>query len=298
MGGSIYYFTGTGNSLAIARNLAARLGANLVAIKAALRDDDSEISAECIGLVFPVYNHRIPYIVKRFVESLHISGDPYVFAVCTYGDSPCIALEYLMELLQSRELRLMGGFGVKMPYNYIRPQGGLTGLIKPFTLKETTDEEQRGLMMQAEQKIDRISKYVQSRQDGLVEAEHQRMEHAVDALNLREMLQKKVWLKIGGFHGKTKLKYLESIQLMDHAFFPDARCVRCGTCAKICPVGNIHMTKDGPSWKHHCEQCFACLQWCPRSALQFGKGTAGQNRYHHPDISLFDMLKDGSNEEN
>jgi ferredoxin len=202
---------------------------------------------------------------------------PYIFAVCTYGDSPCIALEYLSELLHSRGLRLMGGFGVKMPYNYIRPKEGGASLFKPFALKETTDEEQRLIFGEAKQKIDRIAKFVQAREEGSVEAEYRWIEHAVDALNLRETLQKKVWLKIGGFH----------------AFFADDRCVRCGTCAKVCPVNNIQLTKDGPCWKHQCEQCFACLNWCPKSALQFGKGTAGQNRYHHPDVSLFDMLRDG-----
>jgi len=26
---------------------------------------------------------------------------------------------------------------------------------------------------------------------------------------------------------------------------------------------------DGrPVWQHHCEQCFACLQWCPKEAIQ------------------------------
>jgi hypothetical protein len=204
MGASIYYFTGTGNSLAVARELAARLGADAKAIKAAVRGDGKVIPTECLGLVFPVYNHRIPYIVKRFVDRLDSMVTPYIFAVCTYGDSPCIALEYLSELLHSRGLRLMGGFGVKMPYNYIRPKEGGASLFKPFALKETTDEEQRLIFGEAKQKIDRIAKFVQAREEGSVEAEYRWIEHAVDALNLRETLQKKVWLKIGGFHGKNK----------------------------------------------------------------------------------------------
>ncbi len=43
--------------------------------------------------------------------------EKYVFAVCTYGDSPCIALEELEQLVESCESKLSAGFAVRMPYN-------------------------------------------------------------------------------------------------------------------------------------------------------------------------------------
>ncbi|MEN6358816.1 MAG: hypothetical protein ABFD59_01960 [Smithella sp.] len=45
-----------------------------------------------------------------------------------------------------------------------------------------------------------------------------------------------------------------------------------------------------PAWHHRCEQCFACIQWCPEEAIQYGKGTRNKKRCHHPEISLKDML--------
>ncbi|MCB2357259.1 hypothetical protein [Clostridium estertheticum] len=39
-----------------------------------------------------------------------------------------------------------------------------------------------------------------------------------------------------------------------------------------------------------CEQCFACLQWCPQKAIQYGKKTAMRKRYHHPDVEIADIL--------
>jgi ferredoxin len=129
-----------------------------------------------------------------------------------------------------------------------------------------------------------------AQKSGYMEVEHRRLERFVDFFNLRELLQKPVWLKISGYSGKCDLPYMESIQLMDVGFHCDGRCVRCGTCARICPAANIKMDVNGPVWMHRCEQCFACLQWCPKAAIQFGSGTAGQRRYHHPEVSLADML--------
>jgi MinD superfamily P-loop ATPase len=56
------------------------------------------------------------------------------------------------------------------------------------------------------------------------------------------------------------------------------------------------MVDGRPTWHHRCEQCFACLQWCPEEAIQFGTETAGKDRYHHPDVTLADMRRAASKE--
>jgi hypothetical protein len=44
------------------------------------QDDDS------IGIVYPVYNGELPYIVKDFIEKCKIEA-PYVFVIATYGNA-------------------------------------------------------------------------------------------------------------------------------------------------------------------------------------------------------------------
>jgi ferredoxin len=277
--------------------LAKQLDAELIPIPSVVGLNSICTNADSIGIVFPVYNHLLPFIVKRFVDRLHDIKDKYIFAVCTYGDSPCISLKHLEKLIDSKGWRLSAGFAVQMPYNYISPTSGVRGMFRPFALRETSFEEQEGLFNTYRQRLDSICEYVRSKSQGVIEAKHQTIEHILDFLDLRETLQKSLWLKIAGYKGKTTLSYLESIQLMDHGFHCDGQCSACGICARICPVGNIKMVDGKPVWQHHCEQCFACLQWCPMKAVQFGSGTSNCKRYHHPGITLSDMMQSSSREE-
>jgi MinD superfamily P-loop ATPase len=73
-------------------------------------------------------------------------------------------------------------------------------------------------------------------------------------------------------------------------FWVNAACDGCGTCAGVCPSGNIDLEDGRPTWKDHCEICVACLHWCPRRAIQAGRATLKRKRYHHPSVSLSDML--------
>jgi len=293
----IYYFSGTGNALSVARGLAAQLDAQLIAIPRVMDCASITPEADAVGLVFPVYHKGLPLILQRFVEKLTGLDNKYIFGVCTYGDTSGMAIPHLQRRVRSRGGVLAAGFGVHLPFNYLTPAPVLRGFFSAFTLREVALEKQRALVAAAPQKIHEIATAVKARRSGTYVATADVLTRLADALDLNERLGKWVWLKVADVEEPTTLPFIESRQLMDHAFQADENCNGCGICAKICPVNNIEMVEQTgapharPAWQHRCEQCFACLHWCPQEALQFRDTTVGKRRYHHPDVKLADMLR-------
>ena len=55
MGTEIYYFSGTGNSLVIARNIAEKTKGTIISIPSVMNKESIESDADVIGIVFPIY---------------------------------------------------------------------------------------------------------------------------------------------------------------------------------------------------------------------------------------------------
>ena len=77
---TIFYFTATGNSLAVAK----RIGGELISIPQVIDSDTLEYQADVIGVVFPIYSLNFPKMVKRFLEKAVFKAD-YIFMVVTCG---------------------------------------------------------------------------------------------------------------------------------------------------------------------------------------------------------------------
>ncbi|MCD8325310.1 MAG: EFR1 family ferrodoxin [Lachnospiraceae bacterium] len=76
-------------------------------------------------------------------------------------------------------------------------------------------------------------------------------------------------------------------------FYTTDACTQCGICEKICQAGNIHLTDKGVEWGHDCQQCMTCIMWCPQKAVRHPNVPEKRRRYHHPDITLADMIQSG-----
>jgi ferredoxin/flavodoxin len=288
----IYYFSGTGNSLAVARDIAEKLSAKLVSIPSVMESERLRPEADAVGFVFPVYHGSLPFIIHRFIQKLAGLDKAYLFAICTYGDSPGLALKELGRALQSAGGELAAGFSVHMPYNYLTPPARLAGFFASFGLREIPVHKQQALFAAWHSRIKPITAFVSARKTGCLETDAEVISGLVERLNLKETLGKSVWLRrIAGYAGPANRPFHECIQAMDVAFRADEKCTGCGLCARVCPVNNIALVGGRPTWQHRCEQCFACLQWCPQAALQFRRQTANTKRYHHPDIMLRDLMR-------
>jgi flavodoxin/Pyruvate/2-oxoacid:ferredoxin oxidoreductase delta subunit len=259
MGAVVYYFTGTGNSLVVAKDIAKEINGELISIPSVISNDTVKTDADVIGIVFPVYMWGMPLIIERFVKKIENVKNKYVFAIATYGGMPGATINMLEKVIKSYNGELAAGFTVHMPSNYI-----------PM-VEAIDDKKQQQLFNEMDKKVETIAEHIKSRR--IVKKENSN-----------------VFLRLI-FSGIINRASSPHIPKMDKQFRVDEKCNSCGICQKICPVNNIDIIDRKPSWKGNCDQCFACLQWCPEKAIQCGKNTVARKRYHHPDVTIADIIK-------
>ncbi|MBP7056442.1 MAG: EFR1 family ferrodoxin [Candidatus Omnitrophica bacterium] len=261
---AIYYFSATGNSLVVARDLAKELGgADLLPITKAVQDS-GEVKYETIGIVFPAYMFGLPLIVADFARNISITKGSYVFAVATYGGIPGRPISMIRDILAKRGINLSAGFGVRMPGNY-------TPLYEAIP-----DAQQKDMFAREKSKVKDIASLVNIKAPGPFEEERRLVGTILHAL-----------LHKGGS---------SQIPRADSGFWVNDKCTSCGLCARVCPVGDIEIKDKRPQWLGHCQHCMACLQWCPVEAIQYKKNTPGRKRYRHPLVTADDIISQQAKE--
>lgn len=254
----VYYFTGTGNSLVAARDIAGGMQCELRAIPSALKESTIEPDADKIVLVFPVYAWGPPTIVRRFVRKFTTLKGKSVFVVLTYGGTPGGTINILESEISKKGGSIVSSFGLRMPDNCIT-------LFKP-----PSDEKQIDMFEEYISKINNIVKDIDTGAEGF---------------------KSESGMIVNLFSGLIYKSFLWGLPRSDRKFSSDEKCTNCGICAKVCPAWNIKMIDGKPKWQGHCEQCMACIQWCPAESIQHGRKTIGRKRYHHPDIKVTDMFE-------
>jgi formate hydrogenlyase subunit 6/NADH:ubiquinone oxidoreductase subunit I len=257
----LYYFTGTGNSLAAARTLAAVLGDCTLVPIASLDPAGGVIvpQADRVGILCPVYFAGLPVMVAGFAARLDLSRAKYSFAVVTYGGSGgSSALRQLDDILTARNGRgLDAGFPVKMPGNYILMYGSPAGT-----------KREKMLAMAGEQLAE--------------------IARAVSQCGKQKLPSS---LFAGLIHALAYPRFASHVHEDDRKFTVSAACTSCGTCARICPAANIELVEGRPVWLHHCELCCGCIHLCPVGAIQAGGKTENRVRYRNPSVTLQELEK-------
>lgn len=267
MRSEIYYFTGTGYSLSVAKDLANRLEADLIPVISTINKEKITTEADTLGFIFPIYDFKAPQIINDLVKKIEDLQSKYLFAVCTFGVMPLDTMKKLGKEIRSAGGSLSGGFAIKMPHN------GLGYDRISMEIRKKMFEESR-------ENIPDIADYVHKQKKGTIE-KGKTGDRIKLAGILARMTPKLVpMMKQALFHGWDSL-----------GFYPDENCNGCRTCTGICPVENISMKDGKPVWGDNCLNCFACIHWCPEKAIQIAKLTKNMERHHHPDITISDMLK-------
>lgn len=257
----IFYYTGTGNSLWVARILAKELGncqvQSITDWQPLDNSKEGNIRFKNVGLVFPVHIWGVPRRVLEFLDEIVEIETEYFFAIANNGGQVSNSLIQLKSELNNRGRYLDNGWSVHLPSNYI-PWGG-----------PGPENKQQQLFAVTEKKILSIAEKIKKQEKSNPE-------------------KGPLWQRI--LFTQFYKRAFSYVPKMDEKFWADEKCNSCGICEKICPAKNIVMEEGRPHWENHCEQCLACIQWCPQEAIQYGKKTIKYKRYHHPEVKLKDMV--------
>ena len=249
---TIYFFSGTGNSLATARRIGSALEpqAEILSMAKLYYDSDIRSDSEVIGFVFPIFMGDAPWVVKEFVKKINIVGSPYIFAVATCNDNPGKCLPIFRELWKRHSQTLSLGEIVSMP--------GSGKISSP-------EENEERLRASAERSI-AVAQKVNRREKGTGEP------------------------GVGLSGKKVAGSPRKKLDIAFTRFKVSALCDGCGICRRICPMGNVELENKKPIWNRHCAACLACFHWCPQKAITFRLPILGNRpRYRHPDITIKDI---------
>ncbi len=253
---TIYWFSGTGNSLAVARRLSAAFdGACLVPIAS---QDGVARPEGVVGVVCPVYFEGLPLIVQEFLARLDARAATYSFLVLTPGGFAGWAPVQARRLFRRAGRPLDAVFSVKMPDNYI----AILDIPRP--------ERQREILSRAERVLAEIAGAAARREKRL-------------GVGVAVPLGALAYLVMGRSFART-------CRRQDTRFVVTDACTACGLCVRVCPKENIVLSGGRPQWNHRCEQCFGCINLCPVAAIQVrNRPTARRGRYRHPDVRAVDI---------
>lgn len=250
----LYWFSGTGNTLWLARRLAARLEelGDSAALREIIQGADHG-PEDTLVFCFPVYSYGMPRMMGNFVARL--TGSNNVAILCNMGGGAGGTLAVAARALAAGGFRVMGGRAVLMPNNYT------AGRIPKPEITARLNEE-------AEAKV---AAFAQELHQGGAEF--------------------RLGPIAGRLSGFANRMFLKSLGVTAKGFSVSTDCNGCNVCRRVCPTENIKMQGGKPVWGRNCEQCLRCLHLCPENAVSL-MGTAKRRRpqYCHPGVKLKDFI--------
>lgn len=245
----VIYFTGTGNSRYVAESIAFHNNDELVSANDFIRNYKiAEFASESpYVFVSPTYAWRIPRIFSDFIENGTFAGNDSVYFVMTYGTDIGNANLYLRKLCERKNFKYKGVTGVLMPENYI-------------AMFEATEEAKSKLI------IDEADKTI---------------------LGISEIIAngKSLPIESSGIIANIKSRFINPVfyfsAVSAKGFSVTDKCISCGKCEKLCPLGNIKLQNGKPVYGERCTHCMACICACPTEAIEYKKRTIDKPRYYN-----------------
>lgn len=257
---ALIVFSGTGNTLHVAKHLARalhNLEASVTIITLGLDKHEREVAHafkekiatfDRIGFAFPVLGFGAPVNIVAFAQTLP-TNNAKVFIFKSAADDHQVnnaASEELEKILTHK------GYDVFHDFLYIMPCNFMVSYPKAFSLQMIDALGQKAAL------------------------------HAVEIIEEKrsKLLISKVWHLVA-----RTIHHLESNygrQRFGQALHTTSQCTLCLTCLKHCPVQNITCEGSVLTFHDKCLFCMRCIYGCPKQAID-------AKRYH------WAIIKEGYN---
>ena len=249
----IYCYSGTGNCLDMAKNIANELGDTDIVMMRSFPAVTDARGAKRVGFVFSCMAGGLPGRMEEYVRALQISPDSYTFAVEQYAGYLGCGMHKLDEIVH---LDYWDGISNHSTAIWLMPH--------VLTFPPTTPET-------AQQRIDR-----KALQIGANVLAGKRSEKRPPKQAPFELMSKGL--------AKTHAKRVKSFKASD-------ACISCGTCVQVCPQGNIRLVGGKPQFGTDCIGCLSCVQLCPKSAIDIGFITKKRERFPSSRIKPLELTE-------
>ena len=254
----ILCFSGTGNSRYIAKKIADELQDEIVDMNAKIKATDYSPmkTGRNIIVVVPTYAWRIPQIVSEWLCKTKLLSAERIWFVMDCGGEIGNAAKYNRRLAEQKHLWYMGTAQVIMPENYIA------------LFSAPDKQEAKAIVENAKPAIRSI-----------IDCIRNGMEFPAPRNNLYDRFMSSAINPI----------FYKGIVKAD-AFTVSDACIGCGKCVQLCPLNNIRLDKDKPVWGSNCTHCMACICYCPKEAIEYGKRSVGKPRYHFEALGMAENI--------
>ncbi|MGC9311241.1 MAG: EFR1 family ferrodoxin [Sediminispirochaetaceae bacterium] len=256
----IFYYSGTGFTLAAARAFAAHIDeeVRLRPIVQLMREGATSSDAEKIGLFMPMHAFGLPSAFIRFLREFRFPRASFICALVTRGGAPTRMHMEIDRLLRRQGKRLNA-------FQYVTTPNTFDIIFHVPEGPEVLEAQKRG-----EEDIRQFAAQVNRGEAGI-------------HLGYRNRFHENFTFPI--LRGLNRMTGYFNLQ---NSFYADGTCTGCGQCEEVCLSGRIRMKDNRPVWDHTaaCQYCLACLHLCPVHAVQVKKSkTPELGRIRRPDVS-------------
>lgn len=239
----IYVFSGTGNTKKACDIYKSEFEKNgvettLYTVKKGFENLPDPNNFDYVGFAYPIHGFNTPYIMLDLAKALpKANGTKQYFVVKTSGEPLKInnvsSIKF-NDIMKRKGYVPFSEYHYVMPYNMIFRHTDEMAARMKNTLEQLASVEAREVICGVEHKLSKVP-------FGRFVAWVVRIEQPAMKVNGR-------FFKVDG-----------------------NKCIKCGACAKNCPVGNIKMDGNGKfSFGGDCVMCTRCSFNCPTNAFDIG----------------------------